>query len=120
MRRDRFDAPARAGGRGGAGAQRTGSPRPTLLALEGTAYTNQASLTFSDRNGCTYPPVTASGETRITVIEPTGDPLSQGFWAQHLRHRRPDAVADHGRHKTRYSTATTLLKEINMARSPVF
>ena len=57
--------------------------RPTLLALEGTAYTNQASLTFTDRNGCTYPPVTASGQTRITVVKPTGDPLSQGYWAQH-------------------------------------
>lgn len=57
--------------------------RPTLLALEGFTYTSSASLSFTDRNGCTYPPVTASGLTRITVVKPSGDPLSQGYWAQH-------------------------------------
>ncbi|HET6614932.1 MAG TPA: hypothetical protein VFH62_03505, partial [Dehalococcoidia bacterium] len=57
--------------------------RPTLLSLAGTSYTNSASLTFTDANGCEYPPVTDAKSTTITVVTPTGDPLSQGFWGQH-------------------------------------
>ena len=57
--------------------------RPTLLALGGTVYTNNASLTFTDANGCTYPPVNASAATTITVVPPSRDPLTVGYWRNH-------------------------------------
>jgi uncharacterized repeat protein (TIGR01451 family) len=57
--------------------------RPTLLALGGTTYHNSASLTFSDANGCTYLPVTAAAPSAISVVAPTRDPLTIGFWRNH-------------------------------------
>ena len=57
--------------------------RPTLLALGGTQYTNSAGLTFTDRNGCTYPPVTASAPSAIAVVSASRDPLTIGYWRNH-------------------------------------
>jgi len=57
--------------------------RPTLLALAGTLYTNSASLTFTDKNGCTYPPVSDSADTTITVVAPNEDVRTLGFWGTH-------------------------------------
>ena len=68
--------------------ERAGQPaleftaRPTLLAL-GTQYTNSAGLTFTDRNGCTYPPVTASAPSAIAVVSASRDPLTIGYWRNH-------------------------------------
>jgi len=58
--------------------------RPTLLALGGTTYTNNVSVSYKNASGaCTFAPVTASASTTITVVPPTRNPLSQGFWKTH-------------------------------------
>jgi uncharacterized repeat protein (TIGR01451 family) len=57
--------------------------RPTLLALGGTLFTNNVSLSFQNANGCTYTPVAASAATTITSLTPTGDPKTLGFWQNH-------------------------------------
>jgi uncharacterized repeat protein (TIGR01451 family) len=57
--------------------------RPTLLALGGTVYENKAQLTFTDANGCVYPPVDAAANTVITVVVPTRDVRSHGYWKNH-------------------------------------
>src|SRR5262249_44119386 len=58
--------------------------RPTLLALAGTAYANDLSVSYKNASGaCTFAPVTASAGTTITVVPPTRDPMSQGFWKNH-------------------------------------
>ncbi|HEU5100076.1 MAG TPA: DUF11 domain-containing protein, partial [Roseiflexaceae bacterium] len=57
--------------------------RPTLLALGGTSYLNQVSLDFQSAGGCKYPTLEASSSTSITVVPPTRDPLTLGFWRTH-------------------------------------
>ncbi|WP_214317863.1 DUF11 domain-containing protein [Nonomuraea sediminis] len=58
--------------------------RPTLLALAGTTYTAAVSVAYQNATGaCTYAPVTAAATTTITVVPPTRDPLSKGFWKNH-------------------------------------
>jgi uncharacterized repeat protein (TIGR01451 family) len=58
--------------------------RPTLLALAGTTYTDNVAVNYKNASGaCTFAPVTASASTTITVVPPTRDPLSQGFWKNH-------------------------------------
>jgi uncharacterized repeat protein (TIGR01451 family) len=57
--------------------------RPTLLALGGTTYSNNVSLSFQNANGCVYDGLNASASTMITVVPPTRDPLSLGFWRTH-------------------------------------
>jgi uncharacterized repeat protein (TIGR01451 family) len=58
--------------------------RPTLLALAGTAYTDTVSVSYkNDGAACAFAPVTASASTTMTVVPPTRDPLSQGFWKNH-------------------------------------
>lgn len=57
--------------------------RSTLLALEGTSYSNGVSLSFQNGNGCSYDTLTASASTGITVVPPTRDPLTLGFWRNH-------------------------------------
>jgi uncharacterized repeat protein (TIGR01451 family) len=57
--------------------------RPTLLALGGTAYSSAVSLSFQNGNGCAYDTLNASASTGITVVPPTRDPLSLGFWRTH-------------------------------------
>lgn len=61
----------------------TYTARPTLLALAGRTFTNNASLTFTDSNGCSYPPVTASATTTITVVTPSREVRTLGFWGEH-------------------------------------
>jgi uncharacterized repeat protein (TIGR01451 family) len=57
--------------------------RPTLLALGGTQLTNDAALTFTNANGCTYAAVSASASTSITVVTPSQNPGTIGFWGEH-------------------------------------
>lgn len=58
--------------------------RPTLLALAGTTYTDTVSVSYKNAGGaCTFAPVTDSAGTAITVLPPTRNPLSQGFWRNH-------------------------------------
>ncbi|WP_395358175.1 hypothetical protein ACHGLA_00760 [Streptomyces sp. YH02] len=58
--------------------------RPTLLALAGTTYTDTVSVSYGNAGGaCSFAPVTDSASTTITVVPPTRDPLSQGFWKNH-------------------------------------
>jgi uncharacterized repeat protein (TIGR01451 family) len=57
--------------------------RPTLLALGGTSYLNQVSLDFQSGRGCKYPTLNASASTTITVVPPTRDPQTLGFWRNH-------------------------------------
>ncbi|GEB55440.1 DUF11 domain-containing protein [Streptomyces gardneri] len=58
--------------------------RPTLLAPAGTTYTDTVSVSYRNAAGaCTFAPVTDSATTSITVVPPTRDPLSQGFWKNH-------------------------------------
>ena len=57
--------------------------RPTLLAPGGTAYVNTSSLTFTDAGGCAYPPIQATASTTISVVAPSRDPLSHGYWKNH-------------------------------------
>jgi uncharacterized repeat protein (TIGR01451 family) len=57
--------------------------RPTLLALNGTTFADTAVVTFSNANGCTYAPATASAQTTISTPAPTRDPRSIGYWKTH-------------------------------------
>jgi uncharacterized repeat protein (TIGR01451 family) len=57
--------------------------RPTLLALGGTSYSNNVSLSFQNSNGCVYDALNAAASTIITVVTPTRDPLTLGFWRTH-------------------------------------
>ncbi|MDP4511225.1 DUF7507 domain-containing protein [Nonomuraea turcica] len=73
------DVPAKSGDR-----VVTFTARPTLLALAGTAYAAEASLSYRNATGaCTFDPVTGSATTTITVVPPTRDPRSKGFWKTH-------------------------------------
>ena len=67
--------------------------RTSLLALGGTAYTNSASVEFQSTGGCTYPPVTASASTTVTVTPPSADPAGLGFWANHPETWTPEIRA---------------------------
>lgn len=57
--------------------------RPSLLFLGGASVTNSVTLTFGNDNGCTYAPVTAAAPTGITVVAPTRNPLSMGYFKTH-------------------------------------
>lgn len=57
--------------------------RPTLLFLGGETLTNTAKLTFANKNNCTFETAPASASTTISVVPPTRDPLSMGFWRNH-------------------------------------
>ena len=70
--------------------------RPSLLLLPGTSVHNSATLTFTNANGCTYPPVSATQTTAITQVPPTRDPHTLGYWRNHPAESdrggaRPDA-----------------------------
>jgi uncharacterized repeat protein (TIGR01451 family) len=54
--------------------------RPSLLFLGGESLTNSVRLTFTNANGCTFAPVTASASTTITVVPPSRNPEGLGFW----------------------------------------
>jgi uncharacterized repeat protein (TIGR01451 family) len=57
--------------------------RPSLLFVGGESLSNSARLTFTNANGCTYAPVTASASTGVTVVPPSRDPQGLGFWRTH-------------------------------------
>ena len=57
--------------------------RPSLLFLGGSTIVNGATVTFTNGNGCTYTPVTSSGTTSITVVPPSQNPLTIGYWRNH-------------------------------------
>ena len=67
--------------------------RSSLLALGGTAFTNSASAEFQSAGGCSYPPVSASATTTVTVTPPSGDPVGIGFWANHPETWTPEMLA---------------------------
>jgi uncharacterized repeat protein (TIGR01451 family) len=69
---------------GSSGPQTLGfTARPTLLALGGTTYTNNASLTFTNGTSCVFSGLTASAATSISIAATTRDPLSMGYWRAH-------------------------------------
>jgi uncharacterized repeat protein (TIGR01451 family) len=58
--------------------------RPGLLVLGDTTYGSNVSVAYKNASGaCTFAPVTASASTTVTVVAPSRDPLSQGFWKNH-------------------------------------
>lgn len=57
--------------------------RPTLLALGGTAYADDATLSFTNANGCTYDSLSASAPTSITVVPAGEQPRTNGYWSTH-------------------------------------
>lgn len=57
--------------------------RPTLLALAADSFTNAVAVSFTNTNGCVYPGLHASATTAITVIPPTQDPHTLGYWRNH-------------------------------------
>ena len=57
--------------------------RPTLLALGGTSFVNNVALDYQSTAGCVFAALHASGATTITVVPPSKDPLSQGYWSTH-------------------------------------
>lgn len=59
------------------------SARTTLLALGGTSFPDNATLDYTGLNGCVYPTVKASAATAITVVPPTRNPGTIGFWKNH-------------------------------------
>jgi uncharacterized repeat protein (TIGR01451 family) len=68
----------------GAGAQELKyTARPSLLFLGGESLTNVVEVTYQNANGCTFVPERATASTTITVVPPTRDPLTHGFWRNH-------------------------------------
>lgn len=63
------------------------------MTLGGTTYTNSATAEFQSAGGCTYPPVSASAVTTVTVTPPSGDPVGIGFWANHPETWTPEFLA---------------------------
>jgi uncharacterized repeat protein (TIGR01451 family) len=63
--------------------QITFTARPTLLARGGQTFTNEATLSFTNENGCVYDALDASASTTITVLAPSLDPLTIGYWKTH-------------------------------------
>ena len=57
--------------------------RPSLLFLGGESISNSVAVTYQNANGCTFGPERASASTTITVVTPTQDPLTLGFWRNH-------------------------------------
>jgi uncharacterized repeat protein (TIGR01451 family) len=57
--------------------------RPTLLALVGTSFTEDVKLSFTNANGCSFASPTASASTTISVVPPTKDPHTLGYWRNH-------------------------------------
>ena len=67
--------------------------RPTLLALGGAQYPNSATLTFTNANGCQYAARQGSATTAITVLLPTRDPMTIGWWRNHPAQWTPETLA---------------------------
>ena len=67
--------------------------RPGLLFVGGDSVQNNASLTFTNANGCTYTAITAARTSGITEVPATRSPLSQGFWKTHPELRTAELLA---------------------------
>jgi len=57
--------------------------RPTLLAVSGTSFTNNVTLSFKNEKGCTYDALNASATTSISAVAATLDPQGLGWWRTH-------------------------------------
>ena len=57
--------------------------RPSLLFLGGESLSNVVEVSYQNANGCTFGPELASASTTVTVVAPTGDPRTLGFWRNH-------------------------------------
>ena len=79
---------------GASGVQRiTFTARPTLLARGGATYTNHATLSFTNANGCTYDALSATAATAITEIPAMLDPLTVGYWKTHPEEWQAEILA---------------------------
>ncbi|MBO3749625.1 DUF11 domain-containing protein [Streptosporangiaceae bacterium NEAU-GS5] len=67
--------------------------RPSLLFTAGAKLADTATVTYENGNGCTYKPVSASGETSVTEVPATRDPLSAGYWKTHPEARTAEFLA---------------------------
>lgn len=67
--------------------------RPGLLFVGGDSVQNSVQVTFTNANGCTYTPVTASGTTGITEVTPSADPEGEGFWKTHPERQTGEILA---------------------------
>ena len=67
--------------------------RPGLLFVGADAVANSAQVTFTNTNGCTYSPVSASDVTGITEVAPTGDPQGEGYWKTQPELRTAELLA---------------------------
>ncbi|MCC7365094.1 MAG: DUF11 domain-containing protein [Dehalococcoidia bacterium] len=54
--------------------------RPTLLVTGSETLMSSATISYTNANGCTYSPVSASASTAIVVVAPTRDPRGLGYW----------------------------------------
>ena len=57
--------------------------RASLLSLGSSSLENNAGISFSNANGCSYTGPAATTATTVTVIPPSRDPLSLGYWRNH-------------------------------------
>ncbi|NUP77920.1 MAG: DUF11 domain-containing protein [Nonomuraea sp.] len=79
--------------------------RPTLLATAGTTYRSEVSVSYRNAGGaCAYAPVTSSAATTVTVVPPTRDPLSKGYWKNHTGQWTPETLARVQATDQRYDT----------------
>ena len=67
--------------------------RPSLLFLGGEALANAVEVSYKNANGCTFAPELASASTTVTVVAPTRDPVSLGFWRTHQDLWLPEILA---------------------------
>ncbi|MGH8939730.1 MAG: hypothetical protein ACRDV2_10325, partial [Actinomycetes bacterium] len=67
--------------------------RPGLLFVGADSVQNSVQVTFTNANGCTYTPVTASGTTGITEVTPSADPEGEGFWKTHPERQTSEILA---------------------------
>ncbi len=95
--------------------------RSTLLALGGTSYSNSASLSFQNNNGCVYDTLQATASTTITEVPPTRNPLTLGFWRNHPQQWTAEILAQIQSTDQRYDTngdGTLSAAEINSMLAP--
>ena len=67
--------------------------RPTLLALGGAVFTNNVALDYQSTAGCVFPTLRASAATSITVVPPSKNPLTLGYWRNHSNEWTPEILA---------------------------
>ncbi|MEP6600070.1 MAG: hypothetical protein ABJB98_11600, partial [Actinomycetota bacterium] len=67
--------------------------RPSLLFLGGEQVTNSAAVTFGNSAACTFPAVKAAASSMITVLPPSRNPVSHGYWKTHPELRTTELLA---------------------------